>query len=490
MRISGKTLFRRIGRLELIAFITGFVLMAYELVASRILAPTIGTSIYVWTSVIGVMIAALAIGYAVGGWLADQRGKQYDVVWLLLFAALCVLITGIFYVGTLESVTFITHDPRLQGVIAATLLFAPASFIMGTISPYLAKLRINSLHTTGRSVAMLSACNSLGGITGTFSAGFVFFSYFGLHQTLFLLTILLIASSWIVVSTGRRGLRARILATLALTVLALLQLVSTNPATIIADIDTPTSHYQVAKLADHGRSVNVLIAGPGGFQSGTYTSGNKDLVFGYTRKLAEVVAAAPHKDRIAILGGGAFTLPEYLGRHYPNSQIDVIEIDPKLPQIAKQYFRYQQPNNVQVIAQDARAYLEKTDAAYDVILVDVYNDASVPFSLATKEYAAKLRHTLTDKGVVAANIIAGTNTACKPLLTSIQASYTSAFARGRYYPMETLSMEQKQNIVAVYSNQSLAWADAIRGQTTATVSNSTALTDSFAPTERLIQNCK
>jgi spermidine synthase len=489
MRISGKGLFRRIGRYEAIAFITGFVLMAYELVASRILAPTIGTSIYVWTSVIGVMIAALAIGYAVGGWLADQRGKQYDVVWLLLSAALCVLITGVFYVGTLESVTFITHDPRLQGVIAATLLFAPASFIMGTISPYLAKLRISSLHTTGRSVAMLSACNSLGGISGTFSAGFVFFSYFGSRQTLFLLTMLLIGSSWVVTSV-RTGLRPRILATIVLMVLALLQLVSTNPKAIIADIDTPTSHYQVAKFVDHGRPVHVLITGPGGFQSGTYTTGSKDLVFGYTRKLAEVVAAAPHKDRIAILGGGAFTLPEYLGRQYPNSQIDVIEIDPKLPQIAKQYFRYQQPGNVHVIAQDARAYLEKTDAKYDIILVDVYNDASVPFSLATKEYTAKLHHALTDNGVVAANIIAGTDPACGPLLTSIQASYASAFSRGRYYPLETIAMQPKQNLIGVYSNQSLTWADAVRGQTTAIVRNGSALTDNFAPTERLIQNCK
>lgn len=488
MRMSGMSLFRRIGRYEAIAFITGFVLMAYELVASRILAPTIGTSIYVWTSVIGVMIAALAIGYAVGGWLADQRGKQYDVVWLLLSAALCVLITGVFYVGTLESVTFIAHDPRLQGVIAATLLFAPASFIMGTISPYLAKLRINSLHTTGRSVAMLSACNSLGGISGTFSAGFVFFSYLGSRQTLFLLTMLLIVSSWAVTSF-RIGLRPRIVATIVLTVLALLQLVSTNPKAIIADIDTPTSHYQVAKLADHGRPVNVLITGPGGFQSGTYTTGDKDLVFGYTRKLAEVVAAAPQKDRIAILGGGAFTLPEYLGHKYPNSRIDVIEIDPKLPQIAKQYFRYQQPGNVHVIAQDARAYLQKTDTKYDIILVDVYNDASVPFSLATKEYAAKLHHALTSDGIVAANIIAGTNQSCGPLLTSIQASYASSFSRGRYYPIETVSMESKQNLVAIYSNQSLTWANTIRGQTTATVHNGAVLTDNFAPTERLIQSC-
>jgi predicted membrane-bound spermidine synthase len=489
MRIAGKTFTRRLGRYEAVAFSTGFVLMAYELVASRILAPTIGTSIYVWTSVIGVMIAALALGYAVGGWLADQRNKPHDVVWLLLIAALCVLVTGVFYVGTLESVTMITHDPRLQGVIAATLLFAPASFIMGTISPYLAKLRISSLHTTGRSVALLSACNSLGGISGTFSAGFVFFSYMGSRQTLFMVAMLLVVSSWLV-DTPKTGLRARTLATLGLLVLASLQLVSSLPRTILADIDTPTSHYQIAQLKDHGRPVNVLITGPGGFQSGTYAQGQKDLVFGYTRKLAQVVAAAPHKATIAILGGGAFTLPEYLGRQYPDSHIDVIEIDPKLPQIARQYFRYQQPSNVSVIAQDARAYLRNSTKQYDIVLVDVYNDASVPFSLATKEYAADLKHMLTNDGIVAANIIAGANPTCSPLLRSIQASYTTAFRLGRYYPMETLDMSAKQNLIGVYSNASLGWADAVPGQTTATIASGAVLTDNFAPTERLIQSCK
>lgn len=480
---------RRFSRYEVIAFITGFVLMAYELAASRILAPTIGTSIYVWTSVIGVMIAALAIGYAGGGWLADQREKRQDVVWLLFIATLCVLMTGVFYLGTLESVVLVTKDPRLQGVIASTLLFAPASFIMGMISPYLAKLRINSLQTTGRSVAMLSACNSLGGISGTFSAGFVFFGYLGLRQTLFLLAILLLVASWII--GGRHGnLRNRITATSALFLLALLQLAPSFPSAIVADIDTPTTHYEVAKVTYNNRPLNVLITGPGGFQSGAYTAGTKDLAFGYTRKIAEVVAAAPSKSRIAILGGGAFTLPEYIGKHYPKSQIDVVEIDPKLPQIARQYFRYDQPSNVHVIAQDARAYLQTVAHRYDIVIVDVYNDALVPFSLATQEYTADLQHALAPNGIVAANIIAGINPTCQPLLGSIQSSYAKHFPQSRYYPIEDTSMYTKQNIIGVYSKHTLSWAKAVHGEAVTATPTGNVLTDNYAPTERLIQNCR
>src|SRR5687767_12326570 len=111
------------GSYEFIAFASGFVLMAYEMVASRILAPSIGSSMYVWTSVIGTMIAALAIGYAVGGWLADKRVAAQDVAWLLLLSAIAVAGTLLFYEPILFLISESITDQRLQGIIAAVLLF-------------------------------------------------------------------------------------------------------------------------------------------------------------------------------------------------------------------------------------------------------------------------------------------------------------------------------------------------------------------------------
>src|SRR5512133_2999486 len=179
MQKSVRCIRRHIGVYEIVAFVTGFTLMAFELVASRILAPTIGTSTYVWTSVIGVMIAALALGYAAGGWAADKRAEQTDIAWLLLLTALFILLTRVTYQGTLEDIAATLHDSRAQGVVASIFLFVPASFLMGVISPYLARLRVRSLTTTGRSVAGLSASNSVGGIVGTFCTGFIFFSIIG-----------------------------------------------------------------------------------------------------------------------------------------------------------------------------------------------------------------------------------------------------------------------------------------------------------------------
>jgi predicted membrane-bound spermidine synthase len=478
---------KRLGLYEAIAFASGFVLMAYELAASRILAPTIGTSIYVWTSVIGVMIAALAIGYAAGGWIADRRSVAHDIAWLLIIAALGVTVTCVFSDAVLTTVAMVVSDVRIQGVIASAILFAPASFIMGMISPYLAKLRVNSLKSTGRSVAALSALNSLGGITGTFSAGFIFFNYIGSRETLALLAVLLLACSWLIVNQYRR--RDRIIICIVVCSTLALQLASPVNASTVAEIDTPTSHYKIADVILDWRELRVLIMGPGGYQSGVYTSGSKDLAFNYTRKLADVIHAKPEKTRILILGGGAFTLPEYVAREYPDTAIDVIEIDTKLPGIAKQYFRYEPTANIHVIAEDARTYLTKTDKRYDVVVVDVYNDDAVPFSLATREYAASLKKIVQPNGVVAANIIAGANKECLPLLSSLNGTYRSAFSNARIYPLVDPKNRIKQNIIAIYGNTSLDWAEHLVGENTTVLPTGQKLTDNFAPTEHLIQKC-
>jgi len=479
---------KRIGLYEAIAFTTGFVLMAFELVASRILAPAIGTSTYVWTSVIGVMIAALAVGYATGGWIADRRERRSDIAWLLMLAAVTILTTCTFYDDTLTLIVRTVHDPRIQGVIAATFLFAPASFLMGMTSPYLAKLRVASIQTTGRSVASLSAANSFGGIAGTFCTGFIFFTIIGSRETLILLAAVLLLCGLTMTVRGQQKLRALVIVGLSAT--ALLTIAVPAQAGVVADIDTPASRYKVIDTKVNNQPTRVLIMGPSGLQSGSYLSGSKDLVFSYPRKMAEVVAAMPHKKRILILGGGAFSLPEYFGRHYPDSQVDVAEIDPALPGIAQKYFNYQQPANVHVTAQDARIFLASVTNPYDIIIFDAYNDLSLPFSLATREYAAALKAALRPDGAVIANIIAADNPQCSPLLSRLQASYKTAFKNAQLYPLGDPTLKRRENIIGLYTNTDLDWAQSVPGATNIAIASADALIDNHAPIEYLQQQCE
>jgi predicted membrane-bound spermidine synthase len=465
----------RLNRLEIIALVCGFVLMVFELAAARILAPGIGSSTYVWTSVIGIIIAALSLGYWTGGKVADQRGQMIDVARLLLLAAITIVITVIQYQGTIGWVAESFDDSRWQGVIASLILFAPTSFVLGMISPYLAKLNVRSLKTTGRSIASLSALNSIGGIIGTFLTGFFLFGYIGSHETLVLTVALLVAASWLVVPREQLQIRAII------TVCMLVTVIVPTANTSAISIDTPSAHYTITDT----NQARVLTTGPNGAQSGIYLNPEKDndLVFWYTQQLADLVAAAPAKKNILVLGGGTFTLPKYLASHYPDSNIDVVEIDPNLADIARQYFRYDDSSNVSLIFSDARTYVNKTDKTYDIVLVDVYGDMYVPFTFLTREYGDKLNDIVSQNGVVAANMIAGLNGDCLELLDALDAPYRAHF-EDSIYTLQNPDLP-RSNMILAYSHQPINWP----GAESIDIQGSPRYTDNFAPAERLQHEC-
>lgn len=469
-----------LSKYEAVAFVTGFALLAYELTAARILAPSIGSSTYVWTSVIGVIIAALSLGYAAGGIIADRRVKQSDLAWLLLLASGTVLLTLVLADPILESVSAGFKDPRLQGVTVAALLFSPTSFILGIISPYLARLRTVSLETTGISVAWLNAANAIGGIVGTFSVGFIFFGYIGSKESLLFTALLLLLPGFLFVPSRQ------ILRWIGIAFMLFLALSWLSPAIAdnqVADIDTPSAHYGVYDTLYDGQSVRLLVSGPRAAQSGVYLNGSSDLVFSYTQQMAALVDQEVSKDRILMLGGGAFTLPRYLAEKYPSSKIEVVEIDERLIDIARKYFGYKDYGNVQVHSTDARAYLNTSKTKYDIIMLDVYSDSAIPFALTTQEYASELKKDLKPGGIILANIIGSDAPDCRPLLRSLHASFATVFSGYSLYPQSDRSLQTKQNIIFAYSDR--GGGDGY----TPDLSGGMTLTDNFAPVERLKLQC-
>lgn len=470
---------KRIGILELISFVTGFCLMTFELAAARVLAPTIGSSTYVWTSVIGVIIAALSLGYYLGGIIADKRGYRHDVGWLLLLAALLVTGSLVLYAGTLHMISEWAIDTRLQAVAAALVLFAPASFVLGMVSPYLAKLNVRSLHTSGRSVASLSACNSVGGIAGTFITGFILFGYIGSRETIALVAVLLLAAGWLADRTHRRVLRS---------ILCLLIILSgavafAVPAGDAISIDTASAHYEINDFFYNYAAVRGIRTGPSGIQSAVRLSGSKVPVFWYTTELAALTMQKQPKS-VLVLGGGAFTLPEYLAMRLPNAQIDVVEIDPTLEKISRQYFYYEDKPNINLIFTDARTYINQTKKSYDVIIADVYGDGSIPFSLMTKEHGQMIAQRTNPDGIVLANIIGGLVGPCREVFDAVNNAYTQGLPHA-FYTINPANGPERANMVALYSRTSNPY-----GLTPVRVSPAKAYTDNFAPAERLYYRCE
>lgn len=456
---------------------SGFVLMAFEMVAARVAAPTIGSSTYVWTSVIGVIITALSLGFWWGGRLADTRARLHDVAWLSLAAAGAIAAMLVLYPAVLDWLAEQTGwDMRLRAVTAATLLFAPASFLLGTLSPYLARLNIRDIDHAGSAVANLSALNAIGGISGTFLTGFVLFGEIGSRRIGMLLVLLMVACAWAAAAAPRARLAA---ATVAITVLACAP--SATADTI--QLDTAAAHYSVQSHYTGPAQTRTLATGPGGYQSAIYLSAPDELAFWYTRELAAVVQAAPAPQRIAVLGGGALTLPRALASQHPDSRIDVIEIDGGLAQIAREYFAYNDPPNVRLITADARSYVNTTAEQYDVVLVDVFGDADIPPTFMSREYGVALRRITRPNGIVAVNIIAGTRGDCGQLLAAVAAPYREYFSQARlrvHAPAQDYS-----NIIAVFG-ETLPTLPGYRSFSQPPVA---PYTDDFMPAERVQQRC-
>ncbi len=305
------------------------------------------------------------------------------------------------------------------------------------------------------------------------------FGFIGSHQTIGLVAVLLIVISWLVAPRIHTGKRALVSAVLVLTALTP---VASFPG--IIGIDTASAHYEVISAFRNDRPITGLITGPSGTQSAVYQNGLSDPVFWYAQQVSRLTIDR-QPESILVLGGGAFTLPQYLSEQLPNAEIDVVEIDPELETISQQYFRYQNPSSVNELFTDARTYVNQTERRYDVVIVDVYGDTSIPFTFMTKEYGKAVAGILKNDGIVIANIIGGQTGECRGALGAVDAAYRSQLPNAQYVN-ESGRPEDRANYIVVYSEH----PQPVAGLRELPPFESPLYTDNFAPAERLYYECR
>jgi predicted membrane-bound spermidine synthase len=158
--------------LEFAVFLCGAVVMVFELVGSRVIGPFLGTSLFVWTSLIGVILASLSLGYYLGGRQADKKVSLSRLARIIFLAAICIVIT----IGIKDVLLLFLQknvgEIRIAAVIASIVLFMPASIYLGMVSPYAAKLKLSSLENTGRTIGNLYAISTAGSISHYFGGDF------------------------------------------------------------------------------------------------------------------------------------------------------------------------------------------------------------------------------------------------------------------------------------------------------------------------------
>lgn len=396
--------------LYLTEFFSGVSVMAVELGASRLLAPYFSSSQIVWTIIIGTIMIAMALGNLWGGRSADKNPDPDRLYRRILLAAVWIAaipLVGKYVILGISGLLVVTVSTNLliyAAFLSCMAIFVFPLFLLGTVTPSLAKYTVESLDDNGKTVGALGAANTIGSILGTFVPTFVTIPAVGTSITFLIFSGILLLIGLLYFISGRRGGKACIVS-LVLFMLCSIFGHTTSFAFWEKDLsyegESVYNYLQVKKWDDRTvLSTNVLF----GVQS---VKMNRDGLTGmyYDYALAAPVMAglAERKDaRVLILGNGTGTYATQCKTYFPNATVEGVEIDEQITHLASKYFDL--PEQVSVTTYDGRAFLQAVDTQYDVILVDAYQDITIPFQMSSVEFFSLVRDHLKPDGVMVVNM--------------------------------------------------------------------------------------
>jgi spermidine synthase len=408
-------------------FLASVCVMMVEIVAGRLAARHIGSSLYTWTAVIGVILGGITLGYYLGGRLADSLPARKTISWLLA-ASSGACIAAIILNNLVGEWTFLWRMEMAQRVLChiAIVFFIP-SMLMGAISPVAVKMALESRQDSGRTVGRMYALGAAGSIVGTFLAGFWLIGTIGTINTLWLTAgILLVIALIYKPKTAVMYVYAIIVIFLAVagtthskwphTIGSAIALRQADEPDMLYETESQYSYvavHQLTKQPDERQFVQDNLKSHSQIIMGEI----RDLRFFYVRVYGAVTrtaATGKQKLRTLSIGGGGYVFPRYILDVWPGSSVDVAEIDPAVTETAIQAFGLPRNTPIRTINLDGRNYVDELLGKkrrgeqipqYDFIYMDAFNDLSVPFQLVTRQFGEKIYDILATDGVYLANII-------------------------------------------------------------------------------------
>ena len=492
-------------QLQCASFICGAAVMVLEMTGSRIVAPYMGTSLVVWTSLIGIIMASLCIGYWLGGVVADKHPKPQYLACIILAAAASTALMGLFANAVLGFLSSSFTSLYASSVLAAFLLFFIPSVLLGMVSPFIVRLAMKDLGSAGATVGRFSALSSAGSILGTFLGGFILISFFSSGTILMLIASALALTAWMVHSSGKR-LSAPAVA-LFLLGAAYIQFNGMPMASAGEHIETPYNHIAISDRNGHGiyRSVRLMQTDPMGAQSLIYLDDPIELFSKYTQFYDLAFHYRPKTKQVLMLGGGGYCVPRKIIDQKPNVSVDVVELDPGITQAARDFFFLKDSPNLSIFHEDARIFLnraaldESKQGHYGAIFEDVFGSAyNIPFHLATVECMQNIQKILSKDGVFIVNVISSLEGEQSGVFHGIYSSIAEVFPKVLIFPASLPDdPTQPQNIMIVAFNDA---NQEVNDTTTDRYASSLlshewkkpftptvkAFTDSFAPIEKYI----
>ncbi len=388
----------------IVSFVEGAAVMVIELLGAKIVAPFYGTSMYVWASVLGVTLIALSSGYFIGGSVSNKYKDKSPLFVVLAVGAILTIIAP----RIAPTIMMATTDfgVRIGSLISVSIYLLPPIFCMGMVSPIIIQLINQSQENAGQTAGTIYAISTVGGILATFLAGFVLIPELGIQTTATFTGLVLIIISAIGMLSRKQKTQAAL--TFGLFVL-FVPFVYSKPTGDPAI----TIQYQSSGIlgewtvVDHkgfardGRQVNtrqLLLNGVD--QTFTNVGIQPFSVWRYPHKVTALAGIKPAKSKALLLGMGGGSIAYNLIKL--GFELDIVELDERIPFIAEQWFGYD-PTSSNLIIDDARHYIRNTAKKYDVVILDIVNGEVQPSHMFTQEGLRELKTALNDDALVIVN---------------------------------------------------------------------------------------
>jgi spermidine synthase len=452
----------------LTVFCTGAAVLIVEVSAVRLLAPYYGSSLYVLSSVLSVILFALSVGYYAGGKMADRFPFHVPLYMVITTAGLVLL--ALMFLAEYLLPALAPKQPLVTGPLffSVVLFFIPA-FMLGADSPYVIKLLALTARENeqGQLVGATFFWSTAGSIVGSLVSGFWFIPYYGLRETvvgtaIFLAIFgicvgLLIRRISIKNGTGdrRNNLKLQLPILVALSLLILFSSLIYRANVEEAVVYQTDGYHSRIKIYDgeyDGKPTRFMQRDIN-TSSAVFLEDN-GLVFPYTQFAYLYTELKPDAKNFLVLGGGAYTVPREINLIDPDMRIDVVEIEPSLHELAVQYFDLPEAEKIINHNVDARVFLARTEKKYDVIFLDTFGSGLfVPSHLVTQEFFALLKTRLTNDGIVIINTIGTLQSKPGRSLTgSFNKTFKSVFPNNLMFSVRDTYPKISQNLMYVAKN--------------------------------------
>ncbi|MDP2684406.1 MAG: fused MFS/spermidine synthase [bacterium] len=434
-----------------VVFLTGACVLAIELVATRILSPYFGNTIFTVSSVISVVLAALSIGYYFGGKLADKYPSEKIFYSIILLSGLSVLLLQILNLKLLPIIGY-TLPIMLGPLVSSVSLFFLPSFLLGLLSPYAIKLQEVKLPDKG--IGSISGeiffWSTFGSIFGSITTGFFLIPKFGINQIVLTVGVLLCLLGMIpLIKLGVSKKKINIAIFLFLLSFFLGNIFEQKvKGNVIFMEDGVYERLTIMDQEYKNKEARFFFQDKS--NSGAMFINSDEHVYDYTKYYSLYKIFNPQPKSTLVIGGGIYTIPKTLKQELPDAIVDVVEIEPSLFELSKEYFNLTEAEKINNYITDGRRFLHDSENKYDFIFTDAYYSIySIPTHFTTREFFQLVKEKLNDEGLIVGNFIGSLARKEPSFMFSAIKTFRETFPNSYFFAVESNRLKETQNIIFV-----------------------------------------